>query len=81
MSWYRHRFGRKKPYTNRGIERIPCFRCGAPGYHQWQVCSDRRLYRVLCSPCDIALNKLVLRWMGFKDWVAKLAAYRKAWGI
>jgi hypothetical protein len=60
---------------------VPCFRCGAHSFHQWQVCSDKRLYRTLCSKCDIALNELVLRWMGFKDWREKLATYKKAWGI
>lgn len=31
--------------------------------------------------CDVSLNAMVLRWMGFRDWKRKLAAYRKAWGI
>jgi hypothetical protein len=73
--------GRRKPYTTKGIERIPCFRCGMASFHQWQICSDKRLFRTLCSKCDIALNALVLRWMGFKDWRAKLTAYKKVWGI
>lgn len=79
MSHIRH--GRRKPYTSRGIERLPCFRCGGKGYHQWQICSDRRLFRPLCTACDVALNALVLRWMGFKDWRAKLTAYKKEWGL
>lgn len=75
------RHGRRLPYTARGIERIPCFRCGRPAFHQWQVCSDKRLFRPLCSKCDVALNRMVLLWMGFKDWRAKLAAYKKVWGL
>ncbi len=71
---------RRKPYTDRGISRVPCQRCGAPSVHQWQVCADNNTYRGLCQRCDIALNKMVLRWMRFKDWKAKIAAYCKRWG-
>ena len=77
----RHSFGRKKPYTAIGIERIPCFRCGAPSFHQWQICSDNRLFRALCSKCDVEMNRMVLRWMGFRNWRSKIAAYRKVWGL
>ena len=71
------RYGRKEPYTTRGIERLPCFRCGAKARYQWQVCSDGRLFRTLCADCDVALNVLVLKWMGFRDWRTKLMAYKK----
>ena len=73
--------GRRKPYTNKGIERIPCIRCGKPSFHQWQICSDGRLFRPLCSVCDVKLNVMVLRWIGFKDWRKKIAAYKKVWGL
>jgi hypothetical protein len=75
------RYGRKEPYTPIGITRIPCFRCGTPSYHQWQICSDNRLYRTLCLECDIKFNALVLRWMGFPDWREKLAAYKREQGV
>ena len=29
--------GRRPPYTEIGIKRIPCARCGKPSVHQWQV--------------------------------------------
>lgn len=70
--------GRKKPYTKVGISRVPCCRCGAPSVHQWQICSDGNVFRGLCLRCDIALNRLVLKWMRFKDWRKKLARYRGA---
>jgi hypothetical protein len=73
--------GRKKPYTDRGIERVPCVRCGRPSFHQWQICSDGRLFRPLCSKCDVALNTMVLRWVGFKDWRKRIRAYKQVWGI
>lgn len=69
------RHGRRAPYTDRGIRRLPCYRCGAPAAFQWQVCADGNLYRPLCSVCDVALNALVLRWMGAPDAEARVAAY------
>lgn len=66
---------RKAPYSAIGIKRIPCARCGAPSVHQWQICSDGNQYRGLGLDCDIALNKTVLRFMGFPDWQGKLADY------
>ena len=69
--------GRKQPYTDIGIRRLPCARCGKPARFQWQICSDGNLYRPLCTQCDIALNALVLRWIGDPDADAKIAAYRQ----
>jgi len=72
-TWKLH--GRKEPYTAIGIGRIPCFRCGKPAVHQWQICADNRLFRPLCQECDDDLNELVLKWMGFDDWEDKLNNY------
>ena len=66
---------RKKPYTAIGIRRLKCFRCGKQAVHQWQICSDNNVYRPLCLECDIALNELVLKWMGFTDWEGKIKRY------
>lgn len=71
------RHGRRKPYTAAGIRRLPCFRCGRPACHQWQVCADNRLFRPLCLQCDHDLNEITLFWMGDPDAGAKVAAYRK----
>jgi hypothetical protein len=54
---------RPEPYTEIGIRRLKCIRCGAPARFQWQICSDGNNYRPLCADCDIALNQLVLDWM------------------
>lgn len=54
---------RRKPYTASGVRRLPCIRCGAPAVFQWQICSDGNNYRPLCAACDVALNRMVLRWM------------------
>lgn len=54
---------RSTPYTARGIKRLKCARCGGPGFAQWNICSDGS-YRVICQPCDVELNRLVLDWVG-----------------
>ncbi len=69
--------GRRKPYLESGIGRVPCARCGRPSVHQWQICADDRLYRPICEQCDIALNALVLKWMGFPDWREKIKRYKE----
>lgn len=75
MSHKRH--GRKTPYTEVGIRRVPCYRCGKPASFQWQACADGRLFRPLCLNCDIALNKLVLHWMGDPDADMKITKYKQ----
>jgi len=55
---------RRHPYTTAGIARVGCVRCGAPASVQWRICADDNHYRPLCLDCDIALNSLVLMWMG-----------------
>ena len=70
--------GRRRPYTEIGVSRLPCVRCGAKSSFQWQICSDDRLYRPLCSKCDLELNRMVLEWAGFPDWREKMARYEAA---
>ena len=55
--------GRKKPYTDIGIARKKCQRCGKPAVHQWQVCANDNRYVPICLKCDIALNELALKFM------------------
>lgn len=69
--------GRRIPYTERGILRCKCWRCGEPAQHQWNVCADGNVQRPICTRCDIALNTLVLRWAGDPEWRSKTAAYRR----
>lgn len=59
--------GRREPYTEIGIRRLPCARCGEMASQQWQICADGNLYRPICTACDIALNRLVLEFMGFDE--------------
>ena len=63
------------PFTTIGIRRIKCIRCGKKASQQWQICSDDNQFRPICIPCDIALNQLVLRFIGLKDWKMKISIY------
>jgi len=69
--------GRKKQYTEIGLRRLPCARCGDPAYSQWQTCADGNLWRPICKKCDIKLNLLVLVFMGDPEIDEKMEAYRK----
>ena len=54
---------RRKPYTEIGIKRVPCFRCGKPSVKQWQICSLNNEYKGLCWECDVGLNRIVLKFL------------------
>lgn len=54
---------RKKPFTEAGILRKKCIRCDGKAFFQWQICSDDNNWRPLCKKCDIALQKVVLKFM------------------
>lgn len=55
---------RRTPYTQIGIARLQCIRCGGVPSEQWSACADRNNWRPLCIECDVELNRLVLEWMG-----------------
>jgi len=67
--------GRKQPYTEAGVRRLPCARCGRPAKHQWNACADGNLWRPVCTRCDVALNRLALRFMRDPDTDAKIRNY------
>jgi len=60
-------YGRKKPYTDKGIGRVPCFRCGKPSVSQWQVCANDNRFLGVCKDCDIELNRLVLEFFRIEE--------------
>lgn len=66
---------RLKPYSSRGIKRVPCLKCGEPSHHQWNICSLGGAYHGICIPCDIALNDLVLAFFDIPDREAISARY------
>lgn len=68
------RHGRKTPYTEQGIKRLPCVRCGKPSVQQWQACSDG-LCRPICVACDVELNRRVLTFMRDPDVDEKIQRY------
>jgi len=65
---------RNKPYTEAGIPRVPCQRCGKPSKHQWQICATGNQWSGVCVECDIALNKLVLEFMGLPKYLGSIYA-------
>jgi hypothetical protein len=70
--------GRRKPYTAIGIARLACFRCGAAARTQWQICSDGNIYRPVCLPCDVELNRMVLVWaFGEERAAGMIEAYKE----
>lgn len=71
------RSGRKEPYTEAGVRRLRCVRCGAGARFQWNACSDGNLWRPLCLDCDISVNRLVLEFMRDPDVDKKIDAYEK----
>lgn len=67
--------GRRKPYTEIGIRRVPCSRCGSPSTQQWQVCANGNRWLGVCLPCDVELNRLALEFMRVPNAAELLAAY------
>ena len=59
------KMGRRKPYTARGIRRVPCVKCGRPSMQQWQICSLDNRWMGVCADCDVKLNAAVLKFLGF----------------
>lgn len=57
---------RPRPYTRRGLARVPCAHCGEPSAHQWNLTAcaiGRGGWFAVCHPCDLALNAMVLRFL------------------
>ncbi len=68
---------RTKPYTELGIRRLKCCRCGDKASTQWQVCALGNEWQPVCAFCDIELNKLVLEFMRFPDRIGALYESKK----
>ncbi len=70
---------RRKPYTQIGIRRLKCFRAGCENRasQQWQICADDWIYRPICEPCDVDLNRWVLEWVGFPDVEGMMERYER----
>lgn len=75
---YRFQSRRRKSYTTIGIRRKQCVRCGAKANATWEICADGNYKRPLCTACDIALNRLVLEWVGHPDVEALMDKYKGA---
>jgi hypothetical protein len=67
--------GRRKPYTKRGLRRLPCTRCGDPASRQVIFPIDG-LWKPVCTKCEEDLNVVCLVFMGDPDIDAKIESYR-----
>lgn len=52
---------RRKEYTEAGIKRVPCAKCGQPSAHQWRICSTSQ-WTAVCKTCDEEINRMVAEW-------------------
>lgn len=68
---------RRTPYTELGIKRVPCLKCGEPSEYQWTICADGNQWRGICKVCDIALNALVLDFFGFRNRRQMIRDYKR----
>lgn len=68
---------RSRPYTELGINKKKCIRCGNPATAQWQICADKNNYRPICNECDSKLNRLVLKFMRHPHWTQKADEYEE----
>lgn len=68
---------RRKPYTARGIARVPCIKCGAPSEHQWRICATS-MWTPVCKACDLKINTMVAKWAFGPDKALEIVEnYRK----
>lgn len=69
---------RTRPYTDAGLQRVPCVVCGEPAAHQWSLrpCAIGRTgWYALCTAHDVELNAHLLAFLRVPDAEALLAAY------
>jgi len=69
---------RKKPYTDRGISRIPCKRCGKPSTEQWQICALGNVWLGICRKCGDELNEITLRFFKIKGRKKIMCKYKRS---
>jgi hypothetical protein len=54
-----------------------CYKCGKPANWSWNICADGNKIRWVCTECDIALNEMVLKFFGFRQWKSKMKRYKQ----
>lgn len=72
---------RRVPYTERGLSRVQCTRCGGRSVAQWgaKACAagGETGYYGLCAACDVALNAMLLRFLGVEGAEGLVERYRE----
>ena len=59
--------GRREPYTQIGVRRKKCQRCGDQAESQWQCCANGNRWLPVCERCDIKLNIMALQFFKIKN--------------
>lgn len=54
-----------------------CYKCGKRATESWNICADGNKIKYVCRKHNIELNELVLKFMGFRNWKAKMKKYKK----
>lgn len=70
--------GSRTPYTEVGIKRVPCIKCGKPSKYQWSICSNNNRSLAICTDCDIELNRIFLDFANFSNKDELLQAYAES---
>lgn len=70
--------GSVKPYTERGIRRVPCVKCGQKSKYQWSICANKNRSLGVCTDCDIELNRIFLEFANFPNKDELLQAYAES---
>lgn len=71
---------RTRPYTEAGLPRVPCARCGRPSRHQWSLrpCAiGKTAWHGLCREHDLQLNLDMLSFFKVPDAEALMAEYER----
>jgi len=73
-----------KPYTKKGIRKAPCVRCDDEKHgheklacYQVHVDAEPGWWRPLCESCALALQRLMLEFLGVPELDEKLLEFRE----
>lgn len=50
---------RTTSYTEEGIKRVDCFRCGIQATRQWEIYCDGNQFVAVCDECDMVMNDML----------------------
>jgi NAD-dependent SIR2 family protein deacetylase len=66
------------PYTRRSIKRAQCVRCGERASDAFTICAAGTHRQLpVCKECDIAINAMIVRFLGFPDAEQMIETYAR----